>query len=148
MPSEASLANLKPYKPGQSGNPGGRRKRVLSDRYAELMEEVLPEELRKPLKLPVGSLWGDALALVSARTALKSNETGVLQRKEIADRLEGKCAQRFELSAPEGGWEVRVVFEAPVLRRSEGAKAIEPPIDVKELPPGEVEADDESGTDS
>src|SRR6266851_4184677 len=97
--------NTSGLKPTQC-NPGGRRKRVLSDRYAELMESVLPEELRKPLKLPVGALWGDAIALVSARTALKSTEVGVSQRKEIADRIEGKSAQRFELATPEGGFEI------------------------------------------
>jgi hypothetical protein len=127
MPNERSLANLKPYVPGQSGNPGGRRKRVLSDRYAELMESVLPEELRKPLKLPAGALWGDAIALVAARTALKGSEVGVLQRKEIADRVEGKSAQRFDLR-PFGEQPVEfvVVYAAPLpLKRVGDEKVID-----------------------
>jgi len=139
-----NTSGLKPtqWKPGESGNPGGRRKRVLSDRYAELMESVLPEELRKPLKLPVGALWGDAIALVSARTALKSTEVGVSQRKEIADRIEGKSAQRFELATPEGGFEIKVSFEMPVRKR--GEKTIETPIDVERLPGEADEGSSES----
>ncbi len=108
--------HLTPWKPGESGNPGGRRKRVLSDRYAELMDTVLPEELRKPLKLPAGALWGDAIALVAARTALKGNETGVMQRKEIADRLEGKSAQRIEVHGDQQV-DFVVTFEQPLPRR-------------------------------
>jgi hypothetical protein len=103
---------LKPtqWKPGQSGNPGGRRKRVLSDRYQELMESPLPKEIATAMKLPVGSLWCDAIAHVSARTALKSTETGILQRKEIREAIEGKAVARVEFSSDEQ-IDIRVSFE-------------------------------------
>jgi hypothetical protein len=143
MPNERSLANLRPYAPGQSGNPGGRRKRVLSDRYEELMESVLPEELRKPLKLPAGALWGDAIALAAARTALKGSEVGVLQRKEIADRVEGKSAQRFELH-PHGDQAVEfvVIYGAPLpSKRVEDEKKTIDIASVKQLPASEGSTD-------
>ena len=49
------VANLKPWKPGQSGNPGGRPKRDLAaeiaraifERDPEAIERVLAKELRK-----------------------------------------------------------------------------------------------------
>ena len=127
------------WKPGQSGNPGGRRKRVLSDRYAELMETVLPEEIRKAMKLAPGALWGDALAQVSARTALKSTEVGVSQRKEIREAIEGKAPMRFEVRAADEV-EFVVVFDEP-LKRVEEKRVI----DVKaEPPPSETVEDDES----
>jgi hypothetical protein len=116
MPSDASLANLKPFVKGVSGNPGGRPKKILSDRYAALMETKLPDELRIPLKLPPGSLWGDAIAVVSARTALKSSETGVAQRKELREAMEGKSPVRFELHPfDELGVEFVVTY-APALK--------------------------------
>ena len=98
------------WKPGQSGNPGGRRKRVLSDRYQALMESALPREIAIAMKLPSGSLWADAIAHVSARTALKPNETGILQRKEIREAIEGKAVARVEVSSDEQ-IDIRVSFE-------------------------------------
>jgi len=36
-----------PWKPGQSGNPSGRpRMQPISDRYAHIAEEKLPESIR------------------------------------------------------------------------------------------------------
>lgn len=101
--SKSKAEHLKPYswKPGQSGNPGGRRKRVLSDRYQQLMESLLPREIATAMKLPVGVLWADAIALISARTALKPNECGILQRKEIREACEGKATQRVEFHSEE-----------------------------------------------
>ncbi len=103
---------LKPtqWKPGQSGNPGGRRKRVLSDRYQELMESPLPKEIATAMKLPAGALWADAIAHVSARTALKQTETGILQRKELREAIEGKAVARVEFSSDEQ-IDIRVSFE-------------------------------------
>jgi hypothetical protein len=104
------LANLKPFQPGQSGNPGGRRKRVLSDRYQALMESPLPKEIATAMKLPAGSLWCDAIAHVSARTALKGTETGILQRKELREAIEGKAVARVEVFSDET-IDIRVQFE-------------------------------------
>jgi hypothetical protein len=110
MPTERQLANLKPFKPGQSGNPGGRPKKILSDRYRAMLESAVPAEIARAMKLPEGALWADALTLQSMRTGLKANETGVLQRRELADRLEGKSVQRTEFLSDETV-DIRVSFE-------------------------------------
>jgi hypothetical protein len=67
-----SLANLKKWVPGQSGNLSGRpRKRPISDRYAEMVETMLPNDVRTALRLPEGATYGDAIALAQARQAIK-----------------------------------------------------------------------------
>jgi len=60
------------FKPGHSGNPGGRpKKRPISDRYEACAEEPLPDDLRRIMKLRKGATWGDAVAISQYRAALK-----------------------------------------------------------------------------
>jgi hypothetical protein len=141
VPSEASLANLKPFKPGQSGNPGGRRARPLSDRYQKLMETALPREIAIAMKLPAGTLWADAIAHVSARTALKANETGILQRKEIREAIEGKAVARVEVFSDEQ-IDIHVSFEdtSKLLNAHTPVLDVEP-VDVAEELPADTDAD-------
>src|SRR6266478_1406868 len=123
MPSDAFLAQQ--YKPGQSGNVKGRpRKRPMSEAYDDLLRSPLPERERKLLGLKAGTLWCEAIALARGRAAL--TRTGTLDSKELREGVEGKAAQRFELSGPEGAaWEVKVIFEMPPARlRAGGEKEI------------------------
>src|SRR5882762_254138 len=137
------------FQPGHAPTPGSgrpRKIRPLSDAYAAQLQTTFPPKMCKALNLPLGSTWAEAMTEVAFRTALKSTEVGVAQRKEIADRVEGKSAQRFEISGPEGAaWEVRVCFEEPITRSIEPLmRSIEPPIDVKpELPASEDEGPSE-----
>lgn len=87
-----SLANLKKWVPGQSGNPSGRpRKRPISDRYAEMVETMLPNDVRTALRLPEGATYGDAIALAQARQAIKGKPEAA---REIREAIEGKSTQR------------------------------------------------------
>jgi hypothetical protein len=87
-----SLANLKKWVPGQSGNPSGRpRKRPISDRYAEMVETTLPNDVRAALRLPEGATYGDAIALAQARQAIKGKPEAA---REIREAIEGKSTQR------------------------------------------------------
>src|SRR5271156_4076312 len=87
-----SLANLRKWAPGQSGNPTGRpRKRPISDRYAEMVETVLPDDLRNAVGLPKGATYGDAIALSQARQAIKGKPEAA---REIREAIEGKTCQR------------------------------------------------------
>lgn len=71
------------FKPGVSGNPGGRPKKTpLTDLYKELLDspEII-EEVRN-----------------SVRQMVKSGRmVGMLQLKEMAERVEGKVTQPIEV---------------------------------------------------
>lgn len=69
LPKEAE-----PYKwkPGQSGNPGGRPKKMpVTDAYARLVGQPVPDPIRLKLGLPKRSTWADAMALGQVRAAVK-----------------------------------------------------------------------------
>ena len=87
-----SLANLKPFQPGHAPVPGaGRKRRPVSSAYAARLEMVLPEDVRKVLKLPAGSTWADGIALQQARMAIgmKASSTGAA--KELREGVEGRA---------------------------------------------------------
>jgi hypothetical protein len=74
---------LIPWKPGQSGNPSGRpRVQPISDRYAHIAEEKLPENIRKKLKLGPGATYGDAIALRTFQAALEGD---IAATREVRD---------------------------------------------------------------
>ncbi len=87
----------KGFLPGRSGNPSGRpKKSPISDRYAAVAELPCPEYLLGALKLteaekPAIKTYGDALVLSQFRAGIKGKTDAA---REIADRLEGRAAQR------------------------------------------------------
>jgi hypothetical protein len=74
--------NLTPWKPGQSGNPGGRPKsKPITDKLLEVLED--PKQLE-----------------VLVRVWLKSAQKGsVMHLREILDRVEGRVALPVDVSA-------------------------------------------------
>jgi hypothetical protein len=90
------LRGLVPYKPGQSGNPGGIRKGTafISEAYKRLL--ALPPAQRQQYQ-PANGAEEAALALIE-----KAIEGEVSAAKEITDRTEGKAIQRrVDLTADE-----------------------------------------------
>ena len=102
-----SLANLKPFKPGESGNPAGRAKGTsLSDKLRDIIEKNEGEV-------------ADALVRAAVKAALKGD---FRFWQEIINRVEGKVAdrvagpdgndltitQRIILDEPPAGWEAKV----------------------------------------
>jgi hypothetical protein len=86
---KGKLENLKPFQPGQSGNPGGRPKRKpITEAYLKLMDEVIPNH-------PQRRTFAEAIALGQAKAAMRGSAPAA---REIADRLEGKAPQAIELS--------------------------------------------------
>lgn len=83
------LANLKPFKPGQSGNPKGRPKSItLSEAYRKMLAEVDEQDEHKRTR-----------AEVLAERMYTEAKTGNVQAlREIADRVEGKARQTINLS--------------------------------------------------
>lgn len=85
--SERSLANLKPFQPGQSGNPSGRPKKVRE--LASIAEENSEKAMRKLAKLVDSS--DDRVALAAAQALLdrsmgKPTQTNVnITKQDVAD---------------------------------------------------------------
>jgi Family of unknown function (DUF5681) len=100
MAGKGRIENLRPpWKPGESGNPGGRpRKRPISQRYEEIVEVPLSERERKRLGLWQGATWGDAIALSQARAAVNGRTDAA---REIREAIEGKATQRVEMAGKE-----------------------------------------------
>jgi hypothetical protein len=88
------LANLKPFKPGESGNPKGRPKSVtLSEALRAQLGQMMPGEDEKT--------YAEKIALCLCDEAAKGN---VGAAKEIADRTEGKPRQSLDVDMSVMDW--------------------------------------------
>lgn len=105
------------WKPGESGNPGGRPKKTpLADACRDLLEEAVPRDRS-------GRSYAEAIAEKLAKKALRGNIAAV---REIADRAEGKARQAMEVSGPEGGpLDFRNMTDEELHRRLEQLRAKE-----------------------
>ena len=63
----------------------------ISDRYAHIAEEKLPENIRKKLKLGPAATYGDAIALRTIQAALEGD---ISATREVREAIEGKAAIR------------------------------------------------------
>jgi Family of unknown function (DUF5681) len=76
------------FKPGQSGNPGGRPKMAaLSRACRELLAVPLPDD-------PQGRTYAEAIAEALARKALAGD---IRAAQELGDRAEGRARQAIEI---------------------------------------------------
>lgn len=90
----AGWANLKSWKPGQSGNPGGVKKGTVfvSEVYKRLLALPLDE-----LEAFVPSNAAEVAALNQVRATMEAVPLVALPSlREITDRTEGKAPQRVE----------------------------------------------------
>ena len=86
-----SLANLKPWPKGVSGNPSGKKPaRTLSEAYRAVLSQPLPNDPSKT--------YADKIAEVIAKEAITGN---IIAAKEIADRTEGRPRQAIDISVEE-----------------------------------------------
>src|ERR1700733_2616920 len=87
--------NLKSWKPGQSGNPGGRPKKLpITESYEQFANEKLPEDVCKKLGLKAGSTYAQGAARAQFIKALQGETKAVA---EIREAIEGKATQRIHL---------------------------------------------------
>ncbi len=90
-----SLANLKPFEAGQSGNPAGRPKSI-----------TLSEAYRKQLAQPVeGDKLGRTFAeVIASRVVIAAASGDTSAAPEIADRTEGKPKQSLDVDLSVRDW--------------------------------------------
>jgi hypothetical protein len=85
----ASLANLKPFQKGQSGNPGGRpRSAILSDAYRRRLAQVDESD-------PERRTFAE---IIAAKMVFRATNGDPVAAREIADRVEGKSRQTITLT--------------------------------------------------
>jgi len=78
------------WKPGQSGNPGGRpKKKPLTDAYAHVLVRRVPAEIVRKLGLRGKPTYAEVIAMSLAREAIKGK---VNAASEMADRVEGRIS--------------------------------------------------------
>ena len=83
----ARTRGLIPWKPGQSGNPGGRpKKKPLTDAYARILKRRVPAEVVRKLGLRGHPTYAEMIAMSVAKEAIKGK---VQAAAELADRVEG-----------------------------------------------------------
>jgi hypothetical protein len=104
------MTGLRPWRKGQSGNPKGRPvTRPITMRLVKMLEERLPEDIRKKLGLPKKATWADAMIRRAVAEAVTGN---IAAMNSIADRVEGSAPRRLELVTPEDKEvKIRIVYE-------------------------------------
>lgn len=73
----------KGFMPGQSGNPGGRKKKLVTEMYDEILADP---KVRERIKQQI------------IKTMTTKGMAGVLERREAADRTEGKTPDEVRIS--------------------------------------------------
>jgi hypothetical protein len=98
---DPSVGKATQFKPGVSGNPGGRpQTKPLTDAYRALLTAPVPERLRtirrggKEILLPEGATFAERIAYGQFLAAAEGNTAAAA---EITDRLEGKVPKPVEL---------------------------------------------------
>jgi len=108
--ADKRLSNLKPFKPGQSGNPKGRPKSVtLSEAYRTMLAAVDETDPEKRTRAEI----------LAEQLYAKAKTGDVSALKEIADRVEGKPRQTLAFTSEKREqWEQAV---AGIMRDAEQA---------------------------
>jgi hypothetical protein len=80
------------WKPGQSGNPGGRpKKKPVTDALRVALDTIVPGDKE-------GRTYAEVIAFALVHEAL-AGKNKVSAASEIADRVEGKPGSRMEIDA-------------------------------------------------
>jgi rRNA pseudouridine-1189 N-methylase Emg1 (Nep1/Mra1 family) len=95
--TDKQKANLRPAKPGESGNPHGLPKgyvRASTIITKLLKKEMTVEEAGRKMKRPIGEvLWMIAVKDAMDRTVGTSAQGRAIARDSIVSRVEGKAVQ-------------------------------------------------------
>lgn len=105
-----NTSGLRPFQPGQSGNPGGRpKKSPVSDALRKMLElDQLPGRA-----LPSWNVAEKAAYQLLKQALRTGKDFRLAPLVEVLDRVEGKARQRNEVSGPDGG---PMAFELPGTR--------------------------------
>lgn len=108
--SDKRLKNLKPWKPGQSGNPKGRpsKDECLTSLLKEEITKVHPSDKH-------GRTWKQLIVIATMKLAIKGNSTAL---REVWERMDGKLPvladYNFKLQTEECVEKLQEIFSTPV----------------------------------
>jgi hypothetical protein len=87
------IENLRPWKPGESGNPGGRpRTKSITEELQRLLDQEAPQSS--------GRTWASVIAGALLAKARKGDVRAIA---ELANRIEGKPFQTVDLTMDTSG---------------------------------------------
>lgn len=119
-----SRANLKPFKPGESGNPGGLP--AGTPRLSTAYQKLLGAEAGRA-RLPVDTVADE----IAAGVIKKARQGDVRAAIEIADRTEGKATQR--IAGADNG-PIPMVVKMVWVRKGLGGEEVELEEDPDKIP--------------
>lgn len=94
------------FKPGESGNPGGRPKKLAVTEYIkEQLERPIPEAMRAKLPALFVELYGSQATfgeMLAFKMVQMSAKGDMFAMKELLERVEGKVTQKSELTGKDG----------------------------------------------
>ena len=99
--NRSNVENLIPYqfKPGESGNPGGRpKKRPITDYVREQLENQIPTAMRAKLPAAFVEVYGESATfgqMLAFQMVAKAATGEMHAMREVLDRVEGKVSQRL-----------------------------------------------------
>ncbi len=102
--NKGNVENLKPhqFKPGESGNPGGRPKKApITDRLLVQLEKPLPARMKAKLPSLFADVYGEDATftdLLALRLIEACTDGSLKALALILDRVEGKVPQGLRLA--------------------------------------------------
>jgi hypothetical protein len=89
------------FKPGQSGNPGGKPKihQRMGVAYAAILAEAVPDEVALAAGIPLGSTWAMAIARGIVARAARGD---VRAAREVREVTEGKVTKKQKIEGNNG----------------------------------------------
>jgi hypothetical protein len=104
-------SNLKPFKPGESGNPSGRpKKQPLTDYLKAQLEQEIPQSMLDAMKEGLRQVFLEVYGpnptfgqMIAFKLVAMSAKGDVMAMRELLDRVEGKVAQKTQLTGLDDG---------------------------------------------
>ncbi len=106
MNPKGNPSTLKPFKPGQSGNPSGRPKgKSVTDYVREQLDGPIPRSMLEAMKEPARTIFFEVYGakptfgqMLAFRLVQLSAKGDMMAMRELLDRSEGKVINKVDVS--------------------------------------------------
>ncbi len=95
------------FKPGQSGNPGGKPKlgnKSISNAYAHILEQEIPDFWKRKFNIEGPCTWANLIALQAVQQAVQPKQDLIHMPAitELRETTEGKTPDKVEATGRDG----------------------------------------------